>query len=48
MENNRNYLYFDRSGKPCKAEDAVLCVIQYLDKNGKVISEQEIEITDEK
>lgn len=44
---NMNVLYFDKKGKPCKQEDAVLCVIQTLDANGKVIRESEIPITDE-
>ena len=46
MENER-YLYFDKKGKPCKPEDAVLCVIQKLDANGKVLRETEIPIEDE-
>ncbi len=44
---NKNYLYFDAKGKPCKPETAVLCVIQDLDAFGKVIRETEVPITDE-
>lgn len=42
-----NILFFDKKGKPCKQEDAVLCVIQKLDADGKVLQETEVPITDE-
>lgn len=47
MNNNMNVLYFDKKGKPCSQKDAVLCVIQDLDKDGKVIRETEVSITDD-
>lgn len=42
-----NYLFYDKNGKPCKQEDATMCVIQYIDASGKVIRETEVEIFDE-
>lgn len=41
------YLYFDAKGRPCKEQDAVLCVIRQLDADGKVIKETEVPIYDE-
>lgn len=47
MKENTTILYFDKKGKPCKQDDAVLCIIQEKDARGKIIRETEVPITDE-
>ncbi len=47
MATEKRYLYFDKKGKPCDAGTAVLCVIQTVDRSGKVLQETEISITEE-
>ncbi len=48
MKTETKYLYYDKKGKPCDQFSAARVVIQTLDESGKIISENEIEIFDEK
>ena len=48
MNTEVKYLYYDKKGKICDQYSAARVVIQTLDEKGKIISEDEVEIYDEK
>ncbi|MBO4893838.1 MAG: hypothetical protein J5562_02855 [Clostridia bacterium] len=41
----KEYLFYNSKGLPCKEDDAALCVIREKDEKGNIINETEIEIT---